>query len=80
MTPSPTFSPIAGCCERCRAEIETVNVEAFELTGQVLCEDCADEAFLKADDEASSDWLGAAAVLAAVLLIGRPVLMMAGAL
>lgn len=68
-----------GSCQRCRAEVESVNVEAFELTGQILCEDCADEVFLEADDDAS-DWMRGAAVLAVFLLIGRPVMMMGGVL
>lgn len=37
-----------GCvkCERCESIGPwAVNVEAFELSGQVVCEDCAEEVF-----------------------------------
>ncbi len=34
-------------CERCGESVEAINVEAFELSGQVVCEDCADEVFAK---------------------------------
>lgn len=32
-----------GKCERCSAAIEETSVEAFEVTGKILCEDCWDE-------------------------------------
>lgn len=33
-------------CERCGEEMEdSPNVEAFELSGQVVCDDCAEEIF-----------------------------------
>lgn len=32
-------------CERCGDEVEAVNVESWEITGQILCEGCAAEAF-----------------------------------
>jgi hypothetical protein len=34
-----------GLCERCGEPVEAINVEAFEVSGQVVCEDCADEVF-----------------------------------
>ncbi len=40
-------------CERCKAELdgnETSTVEAYELTGMLLCDDCAHDAF-EADEE-----------------------------
>lgn len=37
-------------CERCGEPIEDASVEAFELTGQCLCEGCADEAFEEHED------------------------------
>ncbi len=42
---APTLN--AGVCEGhgCADEVASVNVEAFELTGKVLCESCAEEAF-----------------------------------
>lgn len=38
---------VPNICEGhgCGEEIESVNVEAFEITGKFLCEACADEAF-----------------------------------
>lgn len=37
-------------CERCKADMsgEEVSVEAFEISGQALCESCADEVFAAA--------------------------------
>lgn len=32
-------------CERCEEEDISPVVEAFELSGQVVCEDCAQEVF-----------------------------------
>ena len=32
-------------CERCEAEDISPVVEAFELSGQIVCEDCAEEVF-----------------------------------
>ena len=32
-------------CERCGEPIEDASVEAFELTGQCLCDGCTEEAF-----------------------------------
>ncbi len=32
-------------CERCEEEDITPVIEAFELSGQVVCEDCAEEVF-----------------------------------
>jgi DNA-directed RNA polymerase subunit RPC12/RpoP len=32
-------------CARCDAEDFTPNVEAFELSGQIVCEECAEEVF-----------------------------------
>lgn len=38
---------IPDICEGhgCGDEVESVNIEAFELTGKILCESCAQEAF-----------------------------------
>ena len=38
-------------CERCDAFILDVNVEAWETTGEFLCEDCAEAAFAEAAEE-----------------------------
>lgn len=39
-------------CAACGEEIEDVNVEAFEISGKLLCEACADRLF---EDEAERD-------------------------
>jgi superfamily II helicase len=33
------------CCERCDADDISPNVEAFELSGECVCDDCAEEIF-----------------------------------
>ncbi len=38
-----------GLCERCNEEIGAPNIEAFEITGLLLCEDCAEWAFQQED-------------------------------
>jgi hypothetical protein len=35
----------SALCEFCGDEIADANVEAFELTGQLLCDECADGVF-----------------------------------
>ena len=42
--------PPDAFCEDCGDPMDAseINVEAFEMTGHVLCEDCAQEAFEKA--------------------------------
>lgn len=42
-----------GRCERCRESMDgfDVNVEAFEMTGEILCPGCADEVFESDEDE-----------------------------
>ena len=35
-------------CERCGDTVDAVNVESWETTGQILCEDCAEVAFEEA--------------------------------
>lgn len=42
-----------GRCQRCNdtMTLGELNVEAFELTGQVLCEGCAGEVFEEMDDD-----------------------------
>lgn len=42
-------------CERCEAEDFTPVVEAYEISGQVVCEDCAEEIY----DENSQFGVGA---------------------
>jgi hypothetical protein len=37
--------PLAAVCSVCKVEIDTANVEVFELTGDLFCDDCADAAF-----------------------------------
>ncbi len=32
-------------CQRCKESIDEANVEAFELTGELLCDECAEIAF-----------------------------------
>ena len=42
------LSPGKSHCERCGCELDETPVslvEAFEITGQWLCDDCAEEAF-----------------------------------
>jgi len=34
-----------GKCERCEEEDISPVIEAFELSGQIVCEDCAEEVF-----------------------------------
>lgn len=34
-----------GGCEECGGDVEEVNVEAFEISGKILCADCAGELF-----------------------------------
>lgn len=43
----------SGFCERCGESIDDANVivEAFEITGQLLCDDCAAEEFGHDDSE-----------------------------
>lgn len=36
---------VTGKCERCEEEDISPVVEAFELCGQIVCEDCAEEVF-----------------------------------
>ncbi len=40
-----------GLCEECGEPMDAtdVNVESFEITGKLLCPDCADEGFDKED-------------------------------
>lgn len=42
-----------GVCDHCGGGMDgtDVNVEAFELTGLVLCDGCADEAFHAVGDD-----------------------------
>lgn len=43
---------MSGMCERCDDDVDEVNLEAFELTGEILCAGCAQEAF---DELAEAD-------------------------
>ena len=35
----------AECCEVCGEEDFSPNIEAFEISGKLLCDECADEVF-----------------------------------
>lgn len=49
-----TSSVCAGC--GCTGdEFGSVNVEAFEVTGELYCEDCAEEAIVRASSEGPTD-------------------------
>ena len=37
--------PLLETCEDCGEEMKQVNLEAWELSGRVVCDDCADEIF-----------------------------------
>jgi hypothetical protein len=49
MPGAESMSATNNLCEGhgCADTVEDVNVEAFELTGKLLCESCAEEAFEK---------------------------------
>lgn len=51
--PYPFSDPFPGICAHCGESMDgtDVNVEAFELTGLILCDGCADDAFDAAADE-----------------------------
>jgi len=38
-----TFSD--GCCPRCGEEDCSPNMEAFEISGEVMCDECAEDVF-----------------------------------
>lgn len=40
-----------GECERCFELVDDINIEAFEITGQVLCESCCADLFEELSDE-----------------------------
>lgn len=49
--PFHSLSVCAGC--GCSGDdFGSVNVEAFEVTGKLYCDDCAEEAIALADEEA----------------------------
>lgn len=47
---SPYLDVAPARCERCDAATDEMSVEAWELTHEVLCEDCADTAMALAAD------------------------------
>jgi len=46
-------------CERCGEEDISVNVEAFEMTGEVVCDDCADAYIERWEDDNGQFGVGA---------------------
>lgn len=48
----------------CKSEVEAINVESWELTGKILCEDCVEEEFERQaleeypDPRTDEDWKG----------------------
>jgi hypothetical protein len=39
------YPPVAESCQRCGEEDFSPNVEAFELSGECVCDECAEEIF-----------------------------------
>lgn len=39
------MNPNHNCCERCGDDDFSPNIEAFEISNEVLCDDCAEEIF-----------------------------------
>ena len=40
-----TIQPDMGECESCHEELCSPNIEAWELTGALVCDECAEAAF-----------------------------------
>lgn len=49
----PVFHSLSACadCGVCGEEFASPNIEAFELTGELYCDDCADAVFERLADE-----------------------------
>lgn len=38
-------SPPKNCCQRCGEEEFSPNIEAFEIGGELVCDECSEEVF-----------------------------------